>query len=138
MGKQRLYRYMIENIGVTGTVRMGSGPDGEGGGGEIEGPEHHAGGGEVEAAGVDDTDDFSAVQGEFALVDGHAKPRNAGEAAGPGAVVEAGAGVTMMAAAGASANGGAVAVASVGKSVAAETDDQVRVHGDLRRVNQSG
>jgi hypothetical protein len=70
-------------------------------------------------------------------VHGHAKPRDAGEAAGTGHVVEAGAGVQVMAAAGASSNGGTLAVAAVGKSVAADTNDQVRVHKGLRRVNHS-
>jgi hypothetical protein len=42
--------------------------------------------------------------------------------------VETGAGVEVMAAAGASSDGGAVAMTAVEKSVAAETDDQVRIH----------
>ena len=105
-------------------MRTGFSLGGEGGGGEIHGPEHHSGGGEVDAAGVHDAEDFSTVQGEVAPGHGHAKPRDAGEAAGASHVVEAGAGVKMMAAAGASADGGAVAVAAVGKSVAADTDDQ--------------
>jgi hypothetical protein len=110
----------------------------EGGGGQIHGPEHQSRGGEVDSAGVYDAEDFGAVQGEVAPVHGHTNPRNAGEAAGTGNVVETGAGVEMMAAAGASANGGAVAVVAIGKSVAAETDDQARIHRDLRRVKRSG
>jgi hypothetical protein len=101
---------------------------GEGGGGEIHGPEHQASRGEVDTAGVDDAVDFSTVQGEVARGNGHAKPRDAGEAAGTGAVAKASASVEVMAATGASADGGAVTVAAVEKSVAAETDDQVRVH----------
>jgi hypothetical protein len=53
-------------------------------------------------------------------------------------IVQAGAGVEVMAAAGASVDGGSVTMAAVGKGVAAETDDQGRVHGDLRRVIGSG
>ena len=137
-GKQRLYGYVIENIWVTGSARTGSWLGGEGGGGEIHGPKQHPGGGEVDAAGVHDAEDFGAVQGEVEPGRGYAKPRDAGEAAGASNVVEAGAGVKMMAAAGASADGGALAVASVGKRVAADTDDQGRVHKDLRRVIWSG
>ena len=70
---------------------------------------------------------------------GHAKPRDAGETAGEGHVVEAGVGVEVMAAAGASADGGAVTVAAVGKGVAADRDDcGTRVHRDLRRGQGSG
>ncbi len=119
-----------------GASRTGLGLGGEGGGGEIHGPEHQASGGEVDSAGVDDAADFGAVQGEVAAVHGHANPRDAGEATGTGYVVESGAGVEMMAAAGASADGGGVAVASVGEGVAAERDNQVRVHGDLRGVDR--
>ena len=111
---------------------------GEGFGGEIHGPEHQPGGGEVDAAGVHDAEDFRPVQVEVAPGHGHAKARDAGEAASTSHVVEAGAGVEMMAAAGASANGCSFTVAAVGKSVAAETDDQVRIHKALRRVNHSG
>ncbi len=111
---------------------------GEGGGGEIHGPEHQSGGGEVDAAGVDDAHDFDAVEGEVAAVHGDTKSRDGGEAAGAGHVVETGAGVEMMAAAGASSDGGAVTVATVGKRVAAETDYEMRIHRDLRRVNRSG
>jgi hypothetical protein len=125
-----LYGYVIENIGVTGAARTGGWLGGEGGGGEIHDPKQHSGGGEVDSAGVHDVEDFSAVQGEVEPGRGYAKPRDAGEAAS--------AGVEMMAAAGASADGGGVAVAAVGKSVAAETDDQVRVHCDLSRVVGSG
>jgi hypothetical protein len=96
---------------------------GEGGGGEIHSPEHQTGGGEIEVAGVHDAEDFSTIQGEIAPVYGHANPRDAGEAAGTGAVVEAGAGVEVMAATGTSADSGAVTMVAVGKSVAAETDD---------------
>ena len=106
-------------VGTTGWL------GGEGFGGEIHGPEHHPGGCEVDTAGVHDAEDFSTVRGEVARGHGHAKPRDAGEAASTGHVVEAGAGFKMMAAAGASANGGAPAVAAVGKSMAADTDTQV-------------
>jgi hypothetical protein len=82
--------------------------------------------------------DLGTVRSEVAPVLGYAKARNAGEAAGASHVVEAGAGVEMVTAAGASADGGAVTVAAVGKSVAAETDDQGRIHRDLRRVKYSG
>ncbi len=109
----------------------------ERGGGEIHGPKHQAGGGEVDSAGVYDAADFGSVQGEVAPVHGHAKPGDAGEAAGTSAVAKAGAGVEVMAAAGASSDGGALAVASAGKSMAADTDDQVRIHRDLRRVKHS-
>ncbi|HZM08859.1 MAG TPA: hypothetical protein VFC15_01470 [Candidatus Limnocylindrales bacterium] len=111
---------------------------GEGGGGEIHGPEQHSGGGEVDAAGVHDAEDFRTAQGEVAAGRGYAKPREGGEAASAGDVVEASAGVEMMAAADTSSDGGALAVAAVGKSVAAKTDDQVRVHKDLRRAIWSG
>jgi len=121
-----------------GAVTTGSRLGGEGGGGEIHGPKHQPGGGEVDSAGGHDAENFGAVQGEVVPVHGHAKPRDAGEAAGASHVVEAGAGPTVMAAAGASADGGALAVAAVGKSVAAETDDQGRIHCDLRRVIWSG
>ena len=110
----------------------------EDGGGKIQGPEHQASGGEVNVAGVHDSEDFGSVQSEVAPVHGHTNPRDAGEAAGTGHVVETGAGVEVMAAAGASADGGAVAVAAIGKRVAAETDDQVRIHRDLRGVKRSG
>ena len=125
---------MIGNIWVTGTARTGKRLGGEGGGGEIHGPEHQPGGGEVDSAGGHDAKDFRTVQGEVARGQGHAKPREGGEAAGTGHVVEAGAGVKMMAAAGASADGGTVTVAAVRKSVAADTDDQGRIHCDLRGV----
>ena len=138
MGKQRVYWYVIVNIGVTGAALTGGWLGGEGGGGEIHGPEHQSGGGEIDAAAIDDAEDFGAVRGEVAPGHGQAKPRDAGEAASAGHVVEAGAGVEVMAAAGASADGGALAVAAIGKSVAAETDDEMRVHRALRRVNRSG
>jgi hypothetical protein len=109
---------------VTGTRSTCVGLSWERGSGEIHGPEHHSGGGEVDSAGVHDAKDFRTVQGEVAPVHGHAKSRNAGEAAGAGHVVEAGVGVEVMAAAGASADGGAVTVVAVGKDVAADTDDQ--------------
>ena len=110
----------------------------EDGCGEIQGPEHQASGGEVDVAGVYDAEDFGAVQSEVAAIYGHTNPRDAGEAAGAGHVMEAGARVAVMAAAGASADGGGVAVAAVGKSVAAERDDEARIHRDLRRVKHSG
>ena len=117
-----------------GAARTGGWLGGEGGGGEIHGPKQHSGGGEVDAAGVHDAEDFGAVQGELEPGRGHAKQREGGEAAGAGHVVEAGAGVKVMAAAIAAANGGAMTAVAVGKSVAAETDDQVRVDKDLRKV----
>jgi hypothetical protein len=138
LGKQRVYWYVIVNIGVTGEARTGIWLGGEGSGGEIHGPKQHSGGGEVDSAGVHDAEDFSAVQGQVEPGRGYAKARYAGEAAGAGQVVEAGADVKVMAAAGTSADGGALAVAAVGKRVAADTDDQVRVHKDLRRVIWSG
>src|SRR5271166_5073168 len=98
-----------------GGARTGGRLSGKGGGGEIHGPEHQAGGGEVDASGGHDAEDFSTVQSEVARGHGHAKPRDAGEAAGAGHVVEAGAVVEVMAAAGPSANGGAVTVAAVGE-----------------------
>ena len=110
---------------------------GEGSGGEIHGPEHQAGGGEVDSSRVDDSADFGTVQGEVATVHGHANPRDAGQAASTGHVVEAGASVEVMAAAGASSDGWAVTLVAAGKSVAAETDDQVRLHRDLRGVKRS-
>lgn len=110
----------------------------QGGGGEIHGPEHHSGGGEVDTAGVDDAENLRAVPGQVAPVHGHAKPSEAGETTSAGHGVESGAGVEVMAAAGASADGGAVAVAAAGEGVAADTDDQGRVHRDLRRVIGSG
>ena len=58
-------------------------------------------------------------ESEVAEGSGHAKARDAGEAAGAGHVVEAGAGVEVMATAGASANRRAVAMAAVGKNVTA-------------------
>jgi hypothetical protein len=129
---------MIGNIRVTAAAQTGGTLGGEGGGGKIHGPEHHSGGGEVDSAVGHDAEDFSPVQGEIARVHGHAKPRDAGEAAGASAVAKAGAGVEVMAAAGASANGGTLAVAAVGKRVTAGTDDEMRVHRALRRVNRSG
>ena len=135
LGKQRVYGYMIGNIWVMGAARTAGRLDGEGFGGEIHGPEHHSGSVEVETAGVHNAEDFSTVQGEVARGHGHAESRDAGEAAGPGHVVEAGASVEVMAAAGASAHGGAKTVVAVGKRMAADTDDQVRVHSCLRRVN---
>jgi hypothetical protein len=111
---------------------------GEDGGGEIHGPEQQPGGGEVDASGLDDAVGFGPVGGEVAAVHGGDEPGDAEDAAGAGHVVQAGAGVEVMAAAGASADGGSLTVATVGKSVAAETNDQVRVHGDLRRVKYSG
>jgi hypothetical protein len=108
-------------------------------GGEIHGPEHHPGGGEVDTAGVHDAEDFGTIQGEVAPVHGHAKPRDAGEAAGTGHVVEAGASVEVMAAAGATAHGSSLTVATIGKRVAANRDDQgTRVHRDLRGGQGSG
>jgi hypothetical protein len=118
-----------------GAVRTGSRLGGEGGGGEIHGPEHQAGGGEIDSAGVHDTEDFSAVQGEVATGHGHAKSSEAGEAAGTGHVVEEGAGVEVMAATGASADGWSVAVASVGKGMAA---DNVRVFPFWERLSCAG
>ncbi|HEY4932729.1 MAG TPA: hypothetical protein VII23_14265 [Terriglobales bacterium] len=116
-------------------LQTGSPPGGEGGGGEIQGPEHQPGGVEVTIAGGHDAEDFRAVQGEVARGHGHAKPRDAGEAASTGHVVAAGSSVKVVAAAGASSNGGTLTVAAVGKSMAAGTDDQVlRTHRDLRRV----
>jgi hypothetical protein len=44
----------------------------------------------------------------------------------------------VMAAAGASADSGTLTVVAVGESVAADTNDQVRIHKALRRVNHSG
>ena len=129
---------MIGNIGVTGGMRTCGTLGWEGGGGEIHGPEHHSGGGEVDAASVDDAKDFSTVQGDVARVHGYAKARDTGEATGAGHVVEAGAGVEVMAAAGASADGGTAATVAVGEGMAAETDDEARVHRDLRGVIQSG
>ena len=111
---------------------------GEGIGGEIHGPEHQPGSVEVDSAGGHDAEDFRTVQGVVARGHGYAKPRDADEAAGTGPVVEASAGVKVMAAAGASAAGGAVTVAAVGEGVAADTDDEVRVHRDLRGVDCSG
>src|SRR5664279_827021 len=111
-----------------GAARTGIWLGGEGGGGEIHGPEHQAGGGEIDTAGVHDAEDFGTVRGEFAQVHRHAEPREGGKAAGTGHVVEAGAGPTVMAAAGASVDGGAATVATVGESVAAERDDQGRIH----------
>ncbi len=111
-----------------GAVWAGSRLGGEGGGGEIHGPEHQPGRGEVDSAAGHDAEDFSTVQGEVARGHGHAKPRDAGEAAGAGHVVEAGAGVKVMAAAGASSDGGTMTVAAVGENVATDTDDQVRIH----------
>ena len=134
MGKQRLYRYVIGNIGVTGAAQTCSRLDGEGGGGEIHGPEHHPSGGEVDPAGVDDAENLGTVQGEVAPVHGHAKPRDAGTAAGTGHVVEADAGVEVMAAAGASADGGTATTVAVGKDVAAETDDEGWVHKGLSNL----
>src|SRR3974377_1833057 len=118
---------MIGNIGVTGGMRTWGTLGWEGGGGEIHGPEHHPSGGVVDIAGVDDAENLGTVQSEVAPVHGHAKPRNAGEPAGTGHVVEAGAGVEVMAAAGASADGGTAATVAVGEGMAAETDDEARV-----------
>jgi len=92
----------------------------------------------VDTTSVDDAEDLGTVQGEVAPVHGHAKPRDAGEAAGAGHVVKAGAGVEVMAAAGASADGGTATTVAVGKGVAAETDDEARVHRDLRGIQCSG
>ena len=114
---------MIGNIGVMGAARTGGALGGKGGGGEIHGPEHQAGGGEVDTAGGHDAEDFRTVQGEVARGHGHAKPRDAGEAAGAGHVVEAGAGVEVVATAGASANGGTLTVAAVGQDVATGSND---------------
>jgi hypothetical protein len=130
-----VYWHMIENIRVMGAMWTRGRLGGEGFGGEIHGPEHQPGGGEVDSAGVHDAKDFRTVQGEVARGHGHAKSRDAGEAAGTGHVVEAGASVEVMAAAGTTADGGSLTVAAVGKRVAADTDDQVRVHLCLRRVN---
>src|ERR1017187_9964542 len=88
---------------------------GEGGGGEIHGPEHQPGSVEVAASGGNNAKDFRTVQGEVARGHGHAKSRDAGEAAGTGHVVEAGASVEVMAAAGTTADGGSLTVAAVGK-----------------------
>ena len=126
---------MIRNIRVSDAGKTCSRRGGERGGGELHGPEHHSGRSEVGTAGVHDAEDFSTVQGEVARVHRHAKPRNAGEAAGAGHVVEASAGVEVMAAAGASANRCAAAMTAVGENVAADTDDQrLRTHRDLRKV----
>jgi hypothetical protein len=129
---------MIENIVVTGAVWPRRRLGGEGFGGEIHGPEHHPRSVEVDTAGVHDAEDFRPVQGEVAPVHGHTKPRERGNAAGTGHVMETGEDVKVMAATGASADGGTSTVAAVEKSVAAETDDQVRIHKALRRVNHSG
>jgi len=134
-----VYRYMTENIGFMGATWTGSGLGGEGFGGEIHGPEHHPRSVEVDTAGVHDAEDFRPVQGEVAPVHGHTKPRERGDPAGTGHVVEAGASVEVMAAAGASADGCSVTVAAVGKSVTADTDDQgTRMHRDLRGSKVQG
>ena len=126
---------MIGNIGVMGAAQTAGRLGGEGGGGEIHGPEHQPGSVEVAASGGNNAKDFRTVQGEVARGHGHAKPRDAGEAASTGHVVEAGAGVEVVATAGASANGGTAAVVAVGKNVTADTDNQLlRAHRDLRRV----
>src|SRR3974390_567543 len=137
-GKQRLYGYVIGNIGVTGAAQRCSRLDGEDGGGEIHGPEHHPGGGVVDTAGVDDAENLGTVQGEVAPVHGHAKSRDTVEATGAGHVVEACLGVEVMAAAGASADGGTATTVAVGEGVATETDDEARVHRDLRRCSVQG
>jgi hypothetical protein len=118
-------------------IRTGIRLGGEGGGGEIHGPEHHSGGVEVDSAGVYDAKDFQSVQGEIARSHGHKKPRDAGETAGAGHVVEAGVGVEVMAAAAASADGGGVTVATVGKGMAANTDDKRRGHREARALRWS-
>ena len=108
---------------------------GEGGGGEIHSPEHQPGGGEVDTAAGHDAEDFRPVQGEVARGHGHTKPRDAGEAASTGHVVEAGAGIKVMAAAGASSNRCAPAMAAVGKNVTADMDNQLlQAHRGLRKV----
>ena len=86
-----------------GPAGAATGLSGEGGGGEVHGPEEQAGGGVVEAAGVDEAQDFDAVEGHIAPVDGDAKPGDRGEATGTGHVAEAGPGVEVVAAARAAA-----------------------------------
>ncbi len=114
---------MIENIGFIRAARTG-GPLGGEGGGEIHRPEHQSRRGEVDTASAHDAEDLSTVQGEVARVHGHAKPRDAGEAAGAGHIVQASARVEVVATAGASSNRCAAAMAAVGQNVTAGADNQ--------------
>jgi len=52
--------------------------------------------------------------------------------------MEASSGIQVMAATGVAANGSAAAMASVGQNVATGSNDEVRIHKALRRVNHSG
>ena len=115
-------------------VRLG----GEGGGGEIQGPENHSGCVKVDTPGGEDAIDLGPVECEVAGRLRDAPAEEKGAALCPGHVMEASDGIQVMAAAGAAANGSALAVAAVGQDVAASTNDEVRIHKALRRVNHSG
>ena len=128
---------MIGNIGVMGAPQTGRGLDREGGGGEIHGPENHSGCVKVHTPGGKDAADFGAVAGKVVARVWDAPAEDHGAASRAAHVVEAGAGVKVMTAAGASSYGGTSTVAAVGENVATGSDDEARVHRDLRRVNRS-
>ena len=121
-----------------GAVQRGVRPGGEGGGGEIQGPENHSGCVKVDTPGGEDAIDLGPVECEVAGRLWDAPAEDKGAALRPGHVMKASNSIQMMAAAGAPANGSALAVAAVGQDVATSTNDEVRIHKALRRVNHSG
>jgi len=121
-----------------GAVQRGVRLDGEGGGGEIQGPENHSGCVKVDTPGSDDAIDLGPVECEVAGRLWDAPAEDQGAALRPGHVMEASNGIQVMPATGAAANGSALAVAAVGQDVAAGTNDEMRIHKALRRVNHSG
>ena len=121
-----------------GAVRRGVRPGGEGGGGEIQGPENHSGCVKVDPPGGEDAIHLGPVECEVAGRLWDAAAEEKGAALGAGHVMEASNGIQVMAATGAAANGSALAVAAVGQDVATGTNDEVRIHKALRRVNHSG
>ena len=121
-----------------GAVQRGVRPGGEGGGGEIQGPENHSGCVKVDTPGGEDAIDLGAVECEVAGRLWDARAEDKGAALRPGHVMEASNGIQVMAATGAAANGSTLTVAAFGQDVAAGTNDEVRIHKALRRVNHSG
>jgi hypothetical protein len=129
---------MIGNIGVMGSGETGGRLGGEGGGGEIHGPENHSGCVKVDTPGGEDAIDLGPIECEVAGRLWDAPAEDKGAALRPSHVMGASNGIQVMAATGASADGSALAVAAVGQDVATGTDDEVRIHKALCRVNYSG
>src|ERR1035437_5014349 len=123
---------------VLGTAGAASGLGAEDAGGTIHGPEHQQGSVRVDALSGENAVDLGLVLGKVARGLGDAETEDEGAATGAGHVVEARLGIEVTAAAGAAADGGLLTAASVGEDVAAGSNDEVRIHKALRRVNRSG